>query len=172
MIRSTWCWKGHCHYWTIGKLPRRQLFFLHVDTQTQLMASENLSPLAYIYIHIHIRLTYHPAFVLANTHTHTTTFPSLVSVHGGIVAAEPAVFLTSRGTVEFRRYRHVAGRVFSCHGTTSWGCHRDWSIQNGGWMGIEWWEHMINCDIHIIWQYFLLPYRRIILWFNYDNIWQ
>ena len=41
-----------CHYWKIGKLPRRQLFFSHVDTQTQLMASENLSPLAYIYIYM------------------------------------------------------------------------------------------------------------------------
>ena len=38
----------------IRKLPRRQLFFLHVDTQTQLMASENLSPLAYMYIYIYI----------------------------------------------------------------------------------------------------------------------
>jgi hypothetical protein len=27
LIRSTWCWKGRCHYWKIGKLPRRQLFF-------------------------------------------------------------------------------------------------------------------------------------------------
>ena len=27
MIRSTWCWKGRCHYWKLGKLPRRQLFF-------------------------------------------------------------------------------------------------------------------------------------------------
>ena len=27
LIRLTWCWKGRCHYWKIGKLPRRQLFF-------------------------------------------------------------------------------------------------------------------------------------------------
>ena len=27
LIRSTWCWKGRCHYWKSGKLPRRQLFF-------------------------------------------------------------------------------------------------------------------------------------------------
>ena len=51
LIRLTWCWKGRCHYWKIGKLPRRQLFFLHLQAQTQLRVSENLRPLAYIYTH-------------------------------------------------------------------------------------------------------------------------
>ena len=53
LIRLTWCWKGRCHYWKIGKLPRRQLFFLHLQAQTQLRVSENLRPLAYIYIYIY-----------------------------------------------------------------------------------------------------------------------
>ena len=35
--------------WQITVVPA---VFLHVDTQTQLMASENLSPLAYIYIYM------------------------------------------------------------------------------------------------------------------------
>ena len=90
----------------------------------------------YIYTHLHITLTYHQEFVLANTHTHTTTFPSLVSVHGGIVAAEPAVFLTSTGTVEFRRYRHVAGRVFFRPWHNVLGM--SWGLKHTKWWLNEW----------------------------------
>ena len=43
----------------------------------------------------------------------------------GIVAAEPAVFLMSAGTVDFRRYRYVPWDALGCGRDAGW---RRWEV--------------------------------------------
>ena len=58
MIRSTWCWKGRCHYWKLGKLPRRQLFFYMLTLKHSWWHRRTSVPSRiYIYIYISTNIT-------------------------------------------------------------------------------------------------------------------
>ena len=67
LIRLTWCWKGRCHYWKIGKLPRRQLFFYIFKLKHSWGYRRTWGPsriyiyiymCIYIYIYTHIFIIY------------------------------------------------------------------------------------------------------------------
>ena len=59
LIRLTWCWKGRCHYWKIGKLPRRQLFFYIFKLKHSWGHRRTWGP-SRIYIYIYCELHSYP----------------------------------------------------------------------------------------------------------------
>ena len=61
LIRLTWCWKGRCHYWKIGKLPRRQLFFYMLTLKHSWWHRRTSVPsriYIYIYVYIYVYTVY------------------------------------------------------------------------------------------------------------------